>query len=107
MMGFVGCLFFMYTNTSLFLENSDAVVFNLSLLTSDIYAVAFSYMRTGTLAPWTYWMSFFLVCTGLTVYYRTPPVERREGEAEAEGEGEGGQKQSLSISVSVSNLLLP
>jgi len=105
MMGFVGCLFFMYTNTSLFLENSDAVVFNLSLLTSDIYAVVFSYMRTGTLAPWSYWIAFALVCTGLTVYYRTPPTpERKKGEGE--GEGEGGQKQSLSISVSVSNPLV-
>ena len=71
--GFVGCLFFMYTNTSSFLEKSDAVLFNLSLLTSDVYAVVFSFFFYGHLVPWIYFLSYALVCIGLYIYYRIPP----------------------------------
>ena len=67
--GFVGCLFLMYTNTSAFLQQSDAIVFNLSLLTSDIYAVVFTYFFKGYLVSWLYFLSFLLVMTGLTVYH--------------------------------------
>lgn len=73
--GLVSCLFFMYTNTSKFLEDSDAVVFNLSLLTSDIYAVVFSYFRNGYLVPWLYFVAFFLVALGLFTYYSEPVVD--------------------------------
>ncbi len=67
--GFVGCLFLMYTNTSAFLQQSDAIVFNLSLLTSDVYAVVFTYFFKGYLVSWLYFLSFLLVMTGLTVYH--------------------------------------
>eukprot|EP01035_Chromulina_nebulosa_P028956 gene28956-38305_t len=69
MFGFVGCLFLMYTNTSAFLQQSDAIVFNLSLLTSDVYAVLFTYFFEGYLVSWLYFLSFLLVMTGLTVYH--------------------------------------
>ena len=77
--GFVACLFFMYTNTSSFLEKSDAVLFNLSLLTSDVYAVVFSFFFYGHLVPWIYFLSYALVCIGLYIYYRVPPSSSNSG----------------------------
>ena len=68
--GFVGCLFFMYTNTSSFLEYGDATVFNLSLLTSDVYAVIFTFFFNGYLVNWLYFVAFGLVIAGLVLYHR-------------------------------------
>ena len=80
MFGFVGCLFLMYTNTSAFLQQSDAIVFNLSLLTSDVYAVLFTYFFEGYLVSWLYFLSFLLVMTGLTVYHyeKSPELVAQE-----------------------------
>jgi solute carrier family 35 protein F1/2 len=67
--GFVSCLFFMYTNTSSFLQEGDSILFNLSLLTSDVYAVLFSFLLKGYLVPWMYFLAFALVASGLGLYY--------------------------------------
>lgn len=72
-LGFVGCLFLMYINTSAFLQASDAIVFNLSLLTSDVYAVIFSYFFYGYWVSWLYLASFLLVMTGLIIYHSEKP----------------------------------
>eukprot|EP01034_Spumella_vulgaris_P028199 gene28199-35015_t len=71
--GFVCCLFLMYVNTSSFLEQSDAIMFNLSLLTSDVYAVIFTYFFDGYLVGWPYFLSFGLVIAGLVVYHTEQP----------------------------------
>jgi solute carrier family 35 protein F1/2 len=71
--GFVSCLFLMYVNTSSFLEQSDAILFNLSLLTSDVYAVVFTYFFEGYLVGWPYFLSFALVIVGLVVYHTEQP----------------------------------
>jgi solute carrier family 35 protein F1/2 len=71
--GFVSCLFLMYVNTSSFLEQSDAILFNLSLLTSDVYAVIFTYFFEGYLVGWPYFLSFALVIVGLVVYHTEQP----------------------------------
>ncbi len=69
--GFVASLFFFYTNTSTFLQSDgDATLFNLSLLTSDIYAVLFTYFDTGHLVHWLYFLAFAFVGTGVYVYYQ-------------------------------------
>ena len=67
--GFVGCLFMMYTNTSAFLQDGDSILFNLGLLTSDVYAVVFSYFFYGSLVHWQYFAAFAMVALGLLVYY--------------------------------------
>lgn len=67
--GFVSCLFCMYVNTSVFLESGDSTFFNLSLLTSDVYAVIFSYFFTGDLVHWLYFVGFGLVLLGLFLYH--------------------------------------
>lgn len=74
--GFVICLFLMYTNTSALLQHSDAILFNLSLLTSDVYAVLFTFLYDGYLVSWLYFMSFALVMIGLVVYHsEKPPLQ--------------------------------
>ena len=70
-LGFVACLFCMYVNTSLFLQSGDSTLFNLSLLTSDVYAVIFSYFFTGELVHWLYFVGFALILVGLTLYHST------------------------------------
>lgn len=47
--GFVACMVLVYGATSEFLVIADAAMFNLSLLTSDLYAVIFAYFFTGKL----------------------------------------------------------
>jgi hypothetical protein len=74
--GFILCLFFMYTNTSSYLQESDAILFNLSLLTSDVYAVIFTYFFYGYLVNWLYFLAFGLVIVGLIFYHsEKPPLQ--------------------------------
>jgi solute carrier family 35, member F1/2 len=88
--GFVTCLFLMYINTSAFLQQGDAILFNLSLLTSDVYAVIFSYFITGHLVPWMYFFAFFLVAVGLYTYHsEKPPIVL--GQEQMLGNGESGK----------------
>lgn len=76
MIGFVLCLFFMYINTTSYLKESDATLFNLSLLTSDVYAVIFSYFFYQSLVSWMYFLAFGLVILGLSIYHaEKPPMQ--------------------------------
>jgi solute carrier family 35, member F1/2 len=72
--GVVLCLFFMYRNTSAFLKTSDAALFNLSLLTSDVYAVVFSYFVFGYTASWLYFVALVLAVAGVLLYHTAGPV---------------------------------
>jgi hypothetical protein len=72
--GFVLCLFLMYRNTSAFLTTSDAALFNLSLLTSDVYAVIFSYFVFGYTVSWLYFVALVLAVTGVLLYHTAGPV---------------------------------
>jgi solute carrier family 35 protein F1/2 len=69
LIGFVLSLFFMYSNTSVFLKQSDAALFNLSLLTSDVYAVLFSYLVYNTMVHWLYYIAFTLTLIGTYMYH--------------------------------------
>ena len=82
--GFVSCLFLMYINTSAFLQYGDSTLFNLSLLTSDIYAVIFSYLFYDYLVDWLYFVAFGLVASGLVIYHSAePPSQRNENRMRA------------------------
>lgn len=86
MCGFILCLFFMYVNTTAFLQQSDATLFNLSLLTSDVYAVIFTYFFQGYLVGWLYFVAFGFVMCGLLLYHsEKPPLQlgKEEGSAAA------------------------
>ena len=69
MMGFTLCMFLIYTNASLFLQDLDSTLFNLSLLTSDVYAVLFAYFVYHTIVHWLYFIAFPLVVLGLVLYH--------------------------------------
>lgn len=70
MIGFIICLFGMYTTTSFFLENNDATLLNLSLLTSDVYAIIFSYFFYNTFINIYYFIAFSFVFAGLYLYHK-------------------------------------
>lgn len=70
--GFVACLFLVYASASIFLIDYDATLFNMSLLTSDVYAVIFSYLLTGEVVHWPYFIAFGIVVVGLFIYHREP-----------------------------------
>ena len=66
--GFVVCLNLMYSRASSYLKQSDAAYLNLSLLTSDGYAVIFSFLVYGDLVPGLYFLAFSLAFLGLVLY---------------------------------------
>lgn len=67
--GFVMCLFLMYCNASVFLKYGDAPLFNLSLLTSDVYAIVFAYFVYHYEVHWLYYIAFSITATGIIVYH--------------------------------------
>ena len=69
MAGFTSCMFLIYTNASLFLQDLDSTLFNLSLLTSDVYAVLFSFLVYHSIVHWLYFIAFPLVVIGLLLYH--------------------------------------
>jgi solute carrier family 35 protein F1/2 len=70
--GFLACINIMYTRASEYLKNNDAAYLNLSLLTSDVYAVIFSFLVYGYIVHWLYFVAFGLTCVGLYIYSRAP-----------------------------------
>lgn len=73
LLGFQLCLFSMYVLTSVFLLGADAALFNLSLLTSDVYSVLFSWLVQHQQFSWVYGAAFTTTVTGLVIYHRQPP----------------------------------
>ncbi len=86
--GFVVCLFAMYVVTSKFLQDGDALFFNLSTLTSDVYGVAFQVLVYRATPHWLYGVAFGCVVAGVLVYGNEP---LRYTGVEAEKEEEGGR----------------
>ncbi|KAF4320288.1 hypothetical protein JM18_005056 [Phytophthora kernoviae] len=73
LLGYIITLFVMYTSTSIFLTTGDAAVFNLSLLTSDFFAVvAAKYLFDEELSN-LYFVGFSLIIAGVYVYNRSAP----------------------------------
>lgn len=74
LLGYIITLFVMYSATSIFLTTGDAAVFNLSLLTSDFFAVvAAKYLFNEELSS-LYFVGFSLVIVGVSVYNRSTTV---------------------------------
>jgi solute carrier family 35 protein F1/2 len=81
--GFLACINIMYTRASEYLKNNDAAYLNLSLLTSDVYAVIFSFFVYGYIVHWLYFVAFGLTCMGLFIYSRAPsPTTSLSGSAD-------------------------
>ena len=62
----------MYAGTSLFFLAADAAAFNLSLLTSDAYALLFAGLVNGRLPPPLYFLALAITASGVVVYHTTP-----------------------------------
>lgn len=60
-----------YTLTPVMLQNSGATLFNLSLLTTDMWAVVIRIFIYQQHVDWLYYVSFSVVCIGLFVYSKT------------------------------------
>ncbi|GLE01647.1 hypothetical protein PINS_up010481 [Pythium insidiosum] len=73
LLGYVVTLFFMYTFTSVFMKSGDAAVFNLSLLTSDFFAVIAAKYLFGQRLSNLYFVGFTLIVIGIVVYNQSPP----------------------------------
>mmetsp|Transcript_56001 Transcript_56001/g.124919 ORF Transcript_56001/g.124919 Transcript_56001/m.124919 type:complete len:369 (+) Transcript_56001:52-1158(+) len=72
-LGFQLCLFGIYMLVSIFLRMADAAVFNMSLLTCDVYSIIFSWQVQHKQISWTYGVAFLLTISGLIWYHRQPP----------------------------------
>ncbi len=101
--GFVMCLFFFYTNTSQFLTQNDAVLFNLSLCASDVYSVIYAYFALGTVVNWLYWVCTAFIFAGILLYHSEKPPQEKSvdhvtspassGNDPASLRGEGGDDE--------------
>jgi solute carrier family 35 protein F1/2 len=73
--GFALSLFCMYSLTSIFLQKCDATMFNLSLLTSDIWAIFASVILFHRSLHPLYFLALLIIATGLVVYNVSPQIE--------------------------------
>lgn len=102
--GYTTTLTLAYILTSWFLVDADAAFFNLSLLTSDVYAVLFAYFVNGTSVPPLYFVAFAFTLSGLLIYHRTAPPTQTPlphysgiaNQTEFSNNGSGHSKQSES-----------
>lgn len=67
--GYVASGLVFYTGVGLFIRTFDALLFNMSLLTSDVYAIIVSYvvLKQGSIY-WLYFLGFFFVSVGVITY---------------------------------------
>lgn len=70
--GFVLCMFLVYTLIPVFYKMSSAVVFNMSLMTSNVYGVALSVIVFSSSPSLLYWIGFVIILCGLVLYGRLP-----------------------------------
>ncbi|WVZ98767.1 hypothetical protein U9M48_044158 [Paspalum notatum var. saurae] len=66
--GFAVAIFVFYTITPFVLKMSGATLFNLSLLTSDMWAVAIRVLFYHQMINWLYYIAFTVVAIGLIIY---------------------------------------
>eukprot|EP00752_Nemacystus_decipiens_P002872 g2673.t1 len=86
--GYALSLSIMYSWVSLFLQAGDAAMFNLSLLTSDVYAVVFSYVVEKVAPNRLYFAAFAIIFLGLVIYHvQPPPTEASSSADESSGLG--------------------
>lgn len=80
--GFVLVLFTMYSLVPVLIARSSAVLFNLSLLTADVYSFVIGILFFKIEFYWLYFPAFVAVLAGIVIYTRAP---ERRGDAETDG----------------------
>lgn len=68
----------MYSWTSLFLQAGDSAMFNLSILTSDVYAIVFAFFVEHVTPNWLFFAAFAVIFCGLVFYHAQPAPTRAE-----------------------------
>jgi len=66
--GFTASLAGMYVLTSFFLQRADATLFNLCLLSSDLWAILAAVCFFGATLSWLYFVALALIVVGLVLY---------------------------------------
>jgi len=67
-LGYGLSMFAFYTLVPFLLKMSGATIFNLSLLTSDMWAILISIFFYHKAVDWLYYVAFGVVAVGLTIY---------------------------------------
>jgi len=66
---YVLVLALIYILTSRFMRDHNAALFNLSLLTSDVYAMLYAYVSGQQTVQWLYLVAFLMTMSGLLVFH--------------------------------------
>ena len=75
--GYIVILSTCYISTSWFMKSSDAGLFNLSLLTSDVYTMLFVWITGRQGVRWLYLLAFLTTGSGLLLYHQIGgPIQR-------------------------------
>lgn len=69
--GYTMGFFMFYTFTPLMLQKTGSMLFNLSLLTADMWAVVIRILFYNQQVDWLYYVSFSIVGVGLFIYSKT------------------------------------
>eukprot|EP01147_Barroeca_monosierra_P010068 gene10068-2238_t len=70
LLGFALCLFLFTSLVPVLIKRSSATLFNLSLLTSDVYAMVLGTFVFGIKFSWPYIGAFFVILCGVLVYHK-------------------------------------
>ncbi|OQR82448.1 Drug/Metabolite Transporter (DMT) Superfamily [Achlya hypogyna] len=73
--GYVLAMFTFYVVVSIFLRITESLMFNLSLLTADIYNAVANYVCFSNPVPGIYWLALSLNYVGTAVYSLKEPVQ--------------------------------
>ncbi|CAL4893822.1 unnamed protein product [Urochloa decumbens] len=92
--GFAVAIFIFYTITPFVLKMSGATLFNLSLLTSDMWAVAIRVLFYRQQINWLYYLAFTIVAIGLIIYSLNESSSDDETAASTEAVAQYQQLQS-------------
>ncbi|RLN31082.1 solute carrier family 35 member F2-like [Panicum miliaceum] len=92
--GFAVAIFIFYTITPFVLKTSGATLFNLSLLTSDMWAVAIRVLFYHQQINWLYYLAFTVVAIGLIIYSLNESSSDNETAASADAAVQYQQLQS-------------
>lgn len=81
MLGYAALLFAMYSVVPYMLRLSGSTLFNLSLLTSDAYAIIFGMFFFSKVPSWLYFIALTIIVGGLLCYnVRNEPVSAVKAE---------------------------
>ncbi|XP_052306936.1 uncharacterized protein LOC18096691 isoform X2 [Populus trichocarpa] len=84
--GYTLSMFLFYSLAPFVLKLSGATMFNLSILTADMWAVVFRVFFYHQQVDWLYFLSFAIVAIGLIIYSLTEEGERGSSPAPPDGD---------------------